>query len=139
MEFKSPTSNITVGPAQYITELILINKARRQKLSLPAYFWKDKLWKKDYGSQIMAANSLLKIFDIFDIIETLKQRENLWINSLRTKGLEDKIQAVKIRRERTEAYIKESQALKPEPKPQVVIPTEAIKPQAKKTIGSLLD
>jgi hypothetical protein len=117
-----------------------MNKARRQKVSLSPYFWKDKLWKKDYGSQIMAANSLLKIFKFTDIVITLKDKDNLWITSLRTKGLEDKIAATKIRRERKEQFAKESEKEKIETKTtQIQVPNEIVKPQAKKTLGSLLD
>lgn len=79
--------NELVTPAQYITELICRNKAKAAKKVLPNYFWKQPVWNRHYRLQIIAANALLKIYELKHIIAALNDRDAYYIFSLRSPKL----------------------------------------------------
>jgi hypothetical protein len=81
----SPTAK--VHAAQYITELICENKAKKEKKELPIRFWKLQEWQKFYRYQIMLANQLIKEYDESCIIGALMDKRCWWVVSLRTKFL----------------------------------------------------
>lgn len=87
--FVSPTSGKECTAAQYLAELMVTREAAKQKIKLAVGFWNSPLWKKKYKQQIIAANSLLKIYSPQAIINALKRKECSWQYSLRANGIND--------------------------------------------------
>ena len=82
-----------VTAAQYITELICEKKASSQKKDLPNKFWNLPEWNKFYRQQILAANSLLRLYKAKAIVAALKSKESWNIYSLRSPKLDALIEA----------------------------------------------
>jgi hypothetical protein len=78
-----------VSAQQYLVELVLDRKARKNKKVLPDKFWNEPLYKNDYKVQIIAASNLLKYFKFEDILFALNSKDGNWIFSLGYKGLID--------------------------------------------------
>lgn len=76
-----------VTAAQYITELICENKARKDKKDLHFKFWTDKQWSLYYRNQIATANQLIQKYDEKAIIKALKNKKAENIYSLRAPHL----------------------------------------------------
>lgn len=86
-----------VSAAQYITELICENKAKKDKTDLHYRFWTNKKWNLYYRNQIASANKLLETYDAKAVIEALKDPEAAKIYSLRAphlKAIIDKHSAI---------------------------------------------
>ena len=77
----------TVSVAQYITELICENKAKKDKLDLHYRFWTTKSWSVFYRNQIASANQLIKKYDPKAIIAALRHKDAEKIYSLRAPHL----------------------------------------------------
>lgn len=77
-----------VSAAQYITELICENKAKKDKKDLHYRFWTTKCWERYYKDQIASAYKLLKKYDAKAIISALKSGEGQKVYSLRAPFLE---------------------------------------------------
>lgn len=88
----------TVSPAQYITELVCENKAKKDKLDLHYRFWTTKTWARYYKDQIASAYKLIKKYPIKAIVSALRSQEGQKIYSLRAPFLlpiiETKAQAI---------------------------------------------
>lgn len=91
-KFTSITSGRQCTPAQFIAEQILLNLAAKEKIKLTAGFWNNYPWNVRYKQQIIAANSLLKIYSAESIIAALNNKDTKWITSLRVKKLQEYIQ-----------------------------------------------
>lgn len=91
MELKSKISGENCKPAHFLTEFIMIRAAARKRVTLPHKFWQLDSFKKDYKTEIVFANRLLKMFNIEDIIHVLSLKENNWISTLKFKSLMVKI------------------------------------------------
>jgi len=76
-----------VSAAQYITELICENKAKKDGLDLHFKFWANPEWSKFYRNQIGTANKLLKTYDIRAIVKALSDPKAKGIYSLRAPHL----------------------------------------------------
>lgn len=76
-----------VSAAQYITELICENKAKKDKLDLHYRFWTTKYWEKYYKDQIASANKLIKKHTAKAIISALRSIEGQKVYSLRAPFL----------------------------------------------------
>jgi hypothetical protein len=77
----------SVSAAQYITELICENKAKKDRLDLHYRFWTTKSWEKYYKDQIASANKLIKKYTAKAIILALRSHEGQKIYSLRAPFL----------------------------------------------------
>lgn len=77
----------TVSAAQYITELVCENKAKKDKLDLHYRFWTTKIWEKYYKDQIASAYKLIKKYSPKAIIAALRSHEGQKIYSLRAPFL----------------------------------------------------
>lgn len=77
----------TVSSAQYITELICENKAKKDKMDLHYRFWTNKIWASYYRNQIASANQLLQKYEAKAVIAALKDRDAEKIYSLRAPHL----------------------------------------------------
>lgn len=88
MKYISKYSNgKTVTAAQYITELICENKAKKEKKDLHYKFWTNNQWSKFYRDQIATANKLVKQFNEQAIIKAIKNIKAEKIYSLRAPHL----------------------------------------------------
>lgn len=76
-----------VSAAQYITELICENKARKDKNDLHYRFWVSKKWSLYYRNQIASANKLLETYDAKAVIGALRDKQAEGIYSLRAPHL----------------------------------------------------
>lgn len=77
-----------VSAAQYITEIICENKAKKDKKDLHYRFWTTKYWERYYKDQIASAYKLLKKYDTKAIINALKSDQGQKVYSLRAPFLE---------------------------------------------------
>lgn len=88
MKYISKYSNgKNITAAQYITEIICENKARKEKKDLHFKFWTNKEWSAYYRNQIATANQLVLKYDEQAIIRALKSKEAEKIYSLRAPHL----------------------------------------------------
>lgn len=88
MNYLSKYSNgKEVTAAQYITELICENKARKDKKDLHFRFWTNKEWAKYYRDQIATANKLVKKYKEQAIVAAIKHKDAEKIYSLRAPHL----------------------------------------------------
>jgi len=76
-----------VSPAQYITELICENKAKKDKKDLHYRFWLTKEWEMYFRNQIATAHKLLKKYGDVAIVRALKDQRASKIYSLRAPHL----------------------------------------------------
>jgi hypothetical protein len=81
------SNNKPVSAAQYITELICENKAKKDKSDLHYRFWVSKKWDLYYRNQIASAHKLLKEYDAKAIIAALRDNDSYGIYSLRAPHL----------------------------------------------------
>lgn len=81
------SNNKEVSAAQYITELICENKAKKDKLDLHYRFWVNKKWAAYYRNQIATAHKLISKYDDVAIIRALKHDQASKIYSLRAPHL----------------------------------------------------
>jgi len=116
--------------AQYLTEIVISRQARRDGIILERGFWNDPLWKKEYREQLIAANTLLKMFKDDPSVLTVIKELN-WCYSLRNKTIREEI-IKKIRTRQT----KESQLENSLNKEEVNIETEHYAPKIRKKKGN---
>lgn len=76
-----------VSAAQYITEIICENKAKKDRLDLHYRFWVTKEWEVYYRNQIGSAHKLLKKYSAAAIVSALKDPDASKIYSLRAPHL----------------------------------------------------
>lgn len=77
-----------VSAAQYITELICENKAKKDNKDLHYRFWTTKYWEQFYRNQIASAYKLLKRYEAKPIIAAIRSTQGQKIYSLRAPFLE---------------------------------------------------
>lgn len=87
-----------VSGAQYITEIVCENKAKREKRDLHFRFWTEPYWEKFFRNQIASANVLIKSYDPIDIAKALKTTSGQKIFSLRAPHLKKMIEAEELKR-----------------------------------------
>jgi hypothetical protein len=83
------SSGSFITAAQYIAELMCEKQAQKKKIELPQRFWNLAHWKKPYKIQILAAQGLLKIYDVKAILSALKSKDAYSIYSLHAPYLDD--------------------------------------------------
>lgn len=67
-----------VTEAQFLTEKICENIARKESKQLTTKFWQLEEWKVKYMQQIRAANELLKLYDFKVILGALERNKNVY-------------------------------------------------------------
>jgi hypothetical protein len=87
IRYKSLIHGNSVTPSQYLSELMCKRLAEKNKEKLVDGFWNIARWRVLYKQQIMAANSLLKIYPATVIISTVNRKDFLWVYSLRSPQL----------------------------------------------------
>ena len=88
----------SVSGAQYITEIVCENKAKREKRDLHFRFWTEPYWEKFFRNQIATANILIKTYDPIDIAKALKTISGQKIFSLRAPHLKQMIETEELKR-----------------------------------------
>lgn len=88
----------SVSGAQYITEIVCENKAKREKRDLHFRFWTEPYWEKFFRNQIASANILIKTYDPIDIAKALKTIGGQKIFSLRAPHLKQMIETEESKR-----------------------------------------
>jgi hypothetical protein len=81
------SNNKEVSPAQYITEIICENKAKKDKKDLHYRFWLSKEWAAYFRNQIATANKLLQKYNDVAVVRALKDARAAKIYSLRAPHL----------------------------------------------------
>lgn len=81
------SNNKSVSAAQYITEIICENKAKKDGKDLHYRFWINKEWSVFYRNQIASAIKLLKKYSDIAIVRALKHTKAAKIYSLRAPHL----------------------------------------------------
>ena len=89
----------SVSGAQYITEAVCENKAKREKRDLHFRFWTDPYWEKYFRNQIASANQLIKTYDPIDIAKALKTSSGQKIFSLLAPHLKKMIETEQEKRQ----------------------------------------
>lgn len=74
----------------YLVEIVMSRQAKRNGILLTPGFWNDPVWKKEYHSQMIAANAIVKTFKDEEIIIS-GINELYWVYSLRNKQLSESI------------------------------------------------
>lgn len=74
-------------PSQYLAEYVCRREANKKKINLPEKFWNLPEWKVKYKKAIIAANKLLKIYDIKAILYALEKVK--WCYSLHLSSIKD--------------------------------------------------
>lgn len=92
----SPIDGRKVSPQQYLAETACKRKAEKEGLRLPSGFWQLGEWKKFYSLQMIAANALLKVYDLEVIVKALNSKECSWMYSLQMKILKENCERQKI-------------------------------------------
>jgi hypothetical protein len=89
-----------VTPAQRIAEIMCERLAKQKKIDLPVKFWNLPAWKRTFMQQILAANSLLKVYKPKSILTALKREPKAY--SLRAAWLIAVIKEEEDKQERIE-------------------------------------
>ena len=88
MKYPSKYSNgKTVSAAQYITEVLCENIAKKEKKDLHYRFWTTDYWKNKYKNQIHSAHKLLQNYSAEVICSALKDARARNIYSFRAPHL----------------------------------------------------
>jgi len=130
--YKSPYSDSYVTPAQYLIERVAEKQAKRDKVDLCRYFWKQDKWAKFFREQVRAANSLLKKYDHVAIARAIKHPDLWWLCSLRAKQLipyiEQETKKLELERQRLDQKAAE---LLDSPPPEAYNAVDALSPHPK--------
>ena len=85
MKYFSPTTHEECTAAQLIAEIIITRKYKKKKKSLPFKFWNDPLYKAEFVKEIIAANTLLKVYNEIAVVNAVLRKDTEWMTSLRIK------------------------------------------------------
>lgn len=75
------------SPSVYLAKVMCERKAKSEKRYLPPQFWNTPEWKILFKRQIIAANSLLKVYPFEVIKAAIFHKKNTWIWSLTSPAL----------------------------------------------------
>jgi hypothetical protein len=92
-----------IGFPQYVAEIMCERLAGKENKVLPCRFWNLVYWKKIFLQQVMAVNSLLKLYHSSAILAAVKANPTAY--SLRAPWLD------KVMQEEQAAYQRRQQAL----------------------------
>ncbi len=91
--YKHKTTGQACNAAQYISEMVCLREAEKERVGRPAYaLWNTKRWQKQFKSKVTKAYQLLKKYSDKAIINALNSYKGKNIYSLRVKFLEPIIQ-----------------------------------------------
>lgn len=87
MKYASVSTGEECTAAQFISEIIIIRRYKKQNKVLPHKFWNESLWKKEFKMEIIAAHALLRVYPEEAVVSAIKSKNAEWITSLRIKKL----------------------------------------------------
>ncbi len=76
--YESRYGGNAITPAQFIAELMCERLAKKDKKDLPVKFWNLPTWKRTFLQQVLAANTLLKVFSPKAILQALKREPKVF-------------------------------------------------------------
>lgn len=85
MKYYSTTTHEECTVSQFLAEQIIIRRYKRKKQSLPYKFWNESPYKSEYVKEIIAANTLLKVYNEVAIVNAFMRKDAEWMTSLRIK------------------------------------------------------
>jgi hypothetical protein len=130
-QYKSRWGGDFVSAPQYIAELMCERIASARKQSLVPKFWNTTTWKKVYYQQIIAANTVLKLYSPEAVIAAISKTRNVlslrstWFNDV-ILAEQDRINKVKVKVEIGAAKLIEP----PKTQPVIEKPREAFVPKS---------
>ncbi len=101
---------------RYLADIMCKRKSKKDGIPLPLAYWNITFpfnWKLFYRQQLMAANSLLKIYPFSVITATISNKKVDWCYSLRFPGLKQILEEEQSKYERKK-LIEESKPKKVE-------------------------
>lgn len=130
-KYKSSFSGHDVSPAQYIAEIMCNRQALKKKERLPDKFWNTPKWRIPFKQQIIAANSLLKIYEPDEIIAAIMRKDAQWIFSLRFPGLNQIILEEKDRLDKLKVSLSNTKIEEYDDKKGDILPSEPFTKESK--------
>lgn len=85
-----------VSASQYLAEMMVERRARKEGKELPIRFWEKNPWRRFFHVQLKEANRLLKEFPPSAVSRALSSREGRRIFSLRCPGFEEMVRRQKV-------------------------------------------
>jgi hypothetical protein len=106
---------------QYLAENMTARVGRKHGVDLPAYFWKQERWAREYALQCRHAAGLLRLYSLEAIVRALRTQKGRTVYSLGAKFILDPL--IRIEQER-EDHRKAARAVEATPPPVVPPSTE---------------
>lgn len=91
-KWASPSTGEECTAAQYIAELLVTRRARKEKKHLPYKFWNLPEWKKKFKLEIIGITPLLRMYDELAVIKALESQKGKNIYSIRCPWLDELIE-----------------------------------------------
>ena len=110
-------SNENERPDVFLAKMMCERKGKKENIPLGMAFWQRTEWKMFFKQQILAANSLLKVYPFEVINAAINHKKMLWAYSLRSPQLKEYLTAEFAKYERKiviEEKRKEHELTKPE-------------------------
>lgn len=101
-----------ITSAQYIAEVMCERLAKKDKKDLPVKFWNTPTWKRAFLQQVLAANTVLKLFKPQAILAALRREWKAF--SLRAAWLTPVFQEEQSKLENQQQAIEEKETVKVE-------------------------
>ena len=73
----------------FLSKLMCERKAKSENIPLPLGYWNSKEWRLFFKQQVLAANTLLKIYPFPVIVAAVKNKKTNWVWSLRSPQLKN--------------------------------------------------
>jgi len=105
MEPVSIISGHTCKPAHYLAELVLSRQAKKRNQILSGKYWNETGWRTEYRKQLIAAHSILKLFEWSIVSAVLLSKDGNWIYSLSYRGLIELAKKEALRVEHTQKVL----------------------------------
>ena len=137
MELLSPSTKEPCKPPHYLAELAVTRYAKHLRVPLPFKFWNTDEWKKEYRQQIIAANSLLKLFEPEVLLAVLESKDGNWIYSLNQPKLIDLAKREQARITIEKKFAESSKKLEYDPNNVNVVPNVQSKPNTMSKLRGL--
>lgn len=92
--FESNYGGGLITSAQYLAEIMCVRLAAKDGITLSNKFWEQPFWKREFKKQILAANALLRRYEIRAILNAINSYKTVY--SLHAKWLDPKIQQAQL-------------------------------------------
>lgn len=103
--YESKYTDRKITAAQKMAEIMCENLARKEHVALPPKFWNTSKWEKHFKSQVLSANSLMKLYSVEAIFRALRDKRAERTYSLNAPFLDDVLKGKQIEVEREAAAL----------------------------------